>query len=229
MSFPDLPALIVCGSQIGIPDSTVLSRLWSSLVNDADLVSFRHEIEELPELWSLLASKDARLEQLPGLSSTHSLREWIRSGDSAALLSALRDSTTRNTLSALLTVLVHILEYLSYHQSNRETSHESVLRNLQGGGIQGLCIGMLSAASLACSKTTHEIARNGATALRLALCIGAYIDLDIVKSAQPMGSMAVRWPTGSESNGGEILEETLKSFPEVSVHLLSSDARKMSN
>lgn len=222
------PSLVVCGSQIGIPDAAYLSRLWSNLVHDADLVHLRHGAQELFELWSLMVERDDRLERISASASIRSLAEWAYSGDSTALWLDLRSSTARNTQLAVLTVLAHIIEYTNYlnlqdiksqageESKDSEDAHQCLLQAVQDGGIQGLCIGMLSATALACARTKTDFVKNGAVAVRLAMCIGAYIDLDSMKTAESMVSVAVRWPQGAEI-GEEVLKEAIEDLPEVSL------------
>lgn len=229
MSLTKLPTLLICGSQIGIPDAAYLSRLWSCLAHDSSSVSLKHEVEELFELWSLLLAKDVRLERLSASSSVHSLTQWACSGDPALLLTSLRTSKARNIHLAVLTVLAHMLEYNNYlsshvqshhlEPSERENAHQRILQSVQNGGIQGLCIGMLSATSLAYSKTRADLARNGAIAIRLAMCIGAYIDLDILESGESMSSLAVKWNPSEGVDRGKLVDETLRGFPEVRIYL----------
>lgn len=226
MSSTDLPpSLVVCGSQIGVPDAVFLSRLWSSLAHDAELIGLKQETEQIFDLWSLMVEKDPRLRQLSASPSIHRLTGWVRSGDPTALLLGLGTSTVRNTQLAVLTVLAHLLEYNNYlnlhltslgsGSSEPTDAHAKLLRTVQDGGIQGLCIGMLSATAMACSRTKSDLFRNGAIAIRLAVCIGAYIDLDSMESTHPTVSVAVRWPP-SEDIRGEVLKEALEEIPEVS-------------
>lgn len=225
MPSTNLPSLVVCGSQIGIPDAAYLSRLWSSLAHDAELVGLKRETEQIHDLWSLMVEQDARLERLSASSSIQSLTEWARSGDSTALLLALGTSTVRNTQLAVLTVLAHILEYANYlnvHGPSLDTGspepedgHGRLLQAVQDGGIQGLCIGMLSATAMACSRSKPELFRNGAIAVRLAVCIGAYIDLDSMETKHCMVSVAVRWPPGEDA-GKDVLKEALQDTSEAS-------------
>lgn len=78
---------------------------------------------------------------------------------------------------------------------------------------------MLSATSLAYSKTRADLARNGAIAIRLAMCIGAYIDLDILESGESMSSLAVKWNPSEGVDRGKLVDETLRGFPEVRIYL----------
>jgi hypothetical protein len=88
--------------------------------------------------------------------------------------------------------------------------------------FQGLCIGMISAAVMECSSTRTELGQNAAAALRLAMCIGAYVDSKRVLAMSGSNSnlnpsseivcFIARW--GIES-GREDMEAILGRYPEV--------------
>lgn len=48
------------------------------------------------------------------------------------------------------------------------TLHANIIENVKYAGIQGFCIGFLSATALACSKSEEDVGILGAVALRLA-------------------------------------------------------------
>ncbi|KAK0645193.1 Non-reducing polyketide synthase andM [Lasiodiplodia hormozganensis] len=205
---------------MGTPDATYLSRLRSILVNDPDLQGFRQELTELPEVWMLLVATEPSLERVAAAPLLQGLADWITSDNSSALPFA--EATTGNTLLAVLTVLAHILEYMSYLKHGQLTdgegdAHLDALKGVRDGGIQGLCIGLLSATALACSQTRAEVARHGAIAIRLALCVGAFIDLDDVQASEPTLCVSARWSPAEGDRGREKFEDVLDSYPQAYV------------
>jgi len=96
-----------------------------------------------------------------------------------------------------------------------------VLAGLKDGGIQGFCTGFLAATALACSKDEEEINVLGAVALRLAVCIGACVDLDsrFAKPSKTRGCVATRWKTELGRND---VDQVLRSYPDVSAIVSSS-------
>lgn len=218
MSTSTSPSLVVCGSRMGAADAAYISFLWSSLAHDPDLATLRHEITELPGLWALLEQTEPSLRNLSGaVGSVESLAEWAISGDSTALMTAV--GMTNNLQLAVMTVLAHILEYTTFlnHQERLgdRDAHLRTLDNVRDGGVQGLCIGLLSATAIACSRSKAEIAKHGAVAMRLALCVGAFVDLDEIQSPEPNVVVALRWSPGDINKGNNILKDLMDSSPEV--------------
>ncbi|POR36056.1 Polyketide synthase [Tolypocladium paradoxum] len=216
------PSLLICGSVIPKqPDVAYLSRLRSSLIHDPSLADLRDGVAELPDLWSLLVEKEPSLDCVGVAPFLQSLAEWMTRSNSSALPTAER--TSRNTRLAVLTVLAHIVEYMTYlqsHEVGEENEHASSLEGVRDGGIQGLCIGLLSAIALACSQNKTEVARHGAIAVRLALCVGAFVDLDETEQPEPTVCISARWPRG-EGDGGdgaarghEAFQALLGSYPQ---------------
>ncbi|KAL4760329.1 non-reducing polyketide synthase spyA [Aspergillus foveolatus] len=160
-------------------------------------------------------------------------------------------ATLPNVLLAPLTVVIHLAQYIHYlddlsldlglegaaadaHVYIREAFAATPPAQSPDTGIdtaskfQGLCIGTISAVVMECSSTRTELGRNAATALRLAMCIGAYVDS---KRALAMSGsncslnpsfeivcFIARW--GVES-GREDVEAILSRYPEayISVEL----------
>lgn len=206
-------SLIVCGPQIDIPDTNYLSHLRSILIHDPNLRTLRQEAIELTELWSLLVAREPALSRVAASPALRGLAEWITNGDVTALRVAER--TSRNMLLAVLTVLAHILEYaanLNHGDDNRGDVHVKSLEDVRDGGIQGLCIGLLSATALASSRTRAQVAKNGAIALRLALCVGACIDHEETQSEEQTICLTARW---SSSHREQAFMKVFNSFPQV--------------
>lgn len=168
----------------------------------------------------LLVATEPSLERVAAAPLLQGLADWITSDNSSALPFA--EATTGNTVLAVLTVLAHILEYMTYLKHGHVTdgegdAHLDALKGVRDGGIQGLCIGLLSATALACSQTRAEVARHGAIAIRLALCVGAFIDLDDVQASEPTLCVSARWSPAEGDRGRENFEHVLDSYPQVRV------------
>nr|ALQ32926.1 putative polyketide synthase [Fusarium redolens] len=216
------PSLLVCGSVISDPDHAYLSRIRSSIIHNPHLADLRDAVIELPELWPLLVEREHSLERVSAAPVLQNLVEWIEC-DNPLLPLAVR--TSRNVQLAVLTVLSHISEYMIYlssHDMSEEDgrgnldAHTSVLEGVRDGGIQGLCVGLLSAIALACSPTNTDVAKHGAVAVRLALCVGALVDLDEIELSEPTVCICTRWPQGEGDGDGreEVLRAVLDSYPQ---------------
>ncbi|KAG5659884.1 hypothetical protein KAF25_003406 [Fusarium avenaceum] len=221
-----LPSMLICGSVISDPDTVYLSRLRSNIIHNPHLTDLRDALLELPELWSLLVEKEHSLERVGAALVLQNLVEWIECDNSSLPLAG---RTSRNTQLAVLTVLAHISEYMFYlssHDMSEEDSrgnldaHTSILKSVCDGGIQGLCVGLLSAMALACSATSTDVAKNGAIAVRLALCVGALVDLDEIELSEPTVCISTRWPRGEGDGSEEVLKAVLDSYPQSYIGVL---------
>nr|BCP96883.1 non-reducing polyketide synthase [Penicillium shearii] len=204
-----LPSAIVCGPQTNLPSQRNLDWLRSYLTQRPDVEHLLQAVLELPDLLSALQEHDHDLRLIPA-SSLKDLREWCL--DHSIILQI--PETLPNVLLAPLTVLIHIIQYLEYcdHLSSEDV-HARVRQSIRNGGFQGLCTGSLSAAALACSTTRPEIGQNAAVALKLAMCVGAYVDLGLALEADsPMTCFIARWRHGSQR---EDVDQILNNFPQA--------------
>lgn len=213
-----LPSLIAFGSQTTWPTSEYLFQLRAALLLEPRLRTFLIAIKELPRLWQDLIAYDPRLTAVPGEKCLDDLVEWVNHGELQST-----SGLPPNVLTTPFTIIIHVIQYFHYIDG-LQTNHAEVLKNVKTGGIQGFCTGILTAIAVACSKDEEDINVFGAVALKLALCIGAYVDLDgaFASEVNETTSIAVRWR--SEAGHDSILE-TLKSFPEVSMTHKDLDAR----
>ncbi|KAL9079385.1 MAG: hypothetical protein Q9157_001731 [Trypethelium eluteriae] len=181
---------------------------------------------ELQSFWRTLVSHDPLLDKAPALAAIDTLQRWLAEGD--ALKSALDmgdvSTSSPNVLLTPLTVLVHIGLYFQYlHDHAIEgLTHETLLRNLKHGGAQGLCAGIISAFVCASSKTETDIGENAAIALRLALALGAYVDIDgsFGQNSTEYSCLALRWKSDSEK---QLCDEVLGNYRQVAYESVSYD------
>ena len=188
MNMVGLPSLITFGALAPLPEADGLKQLRrryiKTLVGDT--------IQNLGSTWERLRARDASLEVLGGKGVVSALAQWmVAPGDASSELDRV---SKQNMVTMPMTVLSHVSQYLAYiEQSNGHINHASILASVTaGGGIQGLCAGLLSAAVVASGRNEDEIMEHAATAIRLAFCIGAYVDLDQIH-VSTTSSLAVRW------------------------------------
>ena len=94
--------------------------------------------------------------------------------------------------------------------------HDVVLEGLESGGIQGFCVGFLSALAVFSSEKEADIGAVAAISLRLAVSIGAYVDQDGV-FAEPSNETAcaiIRWRGENVSKRDE-LTDLIRTYPDV--------------
>ena len=212
------PSIIAFGSQTPWPSSGYLVNLRAALLLEPRLKPFLIAIKGLPTLWRDLIAHDPKLTAVPGQAWLDHLVEWVNHGESQSI-----SGSPPNVLTMPFTIIIHIIQY-SHYVHGLQTNHAEVLKNVETGGIQGFCTGLLTAIAVACSKDEEAIDVFSVVALKLALCIGAYVDLDgaFANEVNETTSVAVRWR--SEAGHDSILD-TLKSYPEVSMAHKGVDVR----
>lgn len=210
MAAQSLPSIVVFGSQTTWPSSLQLVQLRAVLLRDPHLLTFLTAIRGLPALWETLVGYDARLKQVPGLKSLNAIQRWVEDG----ILVSSR-IIPPNVLSTPLTTIIHIAQYFHYLKSNDcGATHSLILENAQLGGVQGLCTGILSAIAVACSESEDAIGKHASVALRLAVCIGAYVDLEGAFGNPPNEMLCCIVRQKPELNKDNLLE-ILQSYPDV--------------
>lgn len=205
-----LPSLIVFGSQTEWPSNRILIQLRESLLNDPFLSTFLTAIKELPQLWEVLLESSPNLKRVPGLELANDIVGWIEHGKFS-----LTSDVPPNILTTPFTIIVHIVHYFRFLKDNRgHITHTDIIESVKSAGIQGFCAGFLSAIALACSRSEEDLGSLAAVALRLAFCIGAFVDLDGAFADPPNETclFAVYWKSGESKD--EVLH-LLKGFPEV--------------
>lgn len=207
-----LASLIAFGPQTSTPSTEYLSRLRVNLLNDPRLRTFLRAIKELPKTWQTLVESNSDLRNVPGLQSISDIHQWVDQGESAWTTKVLP-----NVLLTQLTVIIHIVEYFQYlDNGKRNATHSQVLEGVLHGGIQGFCSGLLAAIALACSKDEGGVNVLGAVALRLAMCIGAFVDLEGAFASTPHEAccLAVRWRPEA---GRDQVRAILRGYPDVRI------------
>ncbi|KAF6802911.1 Iterative polyketide synthase CazM 5 [Colletotrichum sojae] len=219
---PEPISLLVCGPLLWNAGPAHLSRVRSGLVHTPQLEALRRAVTELPEIWPLLVATEPSLERLDAAPLLQGFAEWITNGNPAALLAAGHSS--KNTQLAVLTVLSHLTEYAALLSSrctagedDWDEAHAKTLQGLRESGIQGLCVGLLSAGVVACARSLTEVAELGAAAVRLALCAAAFVDLDQTESADPAVCLSARFSraVAERLESREPFKEALQDYPQA--------------
>ncbi|KAF6792044.1 polyketide synthase (beta-ketoacyl synthase), partial [Colletotrichum musicola] len=90
-----------------------------------------------------------------------------------------RVSELPTTLTLIINFLFQMAQYISLLEPTGEHDARRLLTgHLEKAGAQGFCVGFLSAVTVATSRSEKELLETAVRALRLALCIGAYVDLN---------------------------------------------------
>lgn len=186
------PGLISFGTVSQRPAPDQLDEVRTLLQQQSYLAPICHTLQGLKKLWETLISQNASLESINGPYTATQLSEWITGAISSKQL-----ENNGSLLQMPLTILVHIAQYIVYLRHGEE-SHEAIIDSTALGGVQGFGIGILSALAIASAKTENDLGRLGATSIKFAFCIGAYVDLDYRRRCGQNGrtrTLSVRWKT----------------------------------
>ncbi|KAF2972671.1 hypothetical protein GQX73_g957 [Xylaria multiplex] len=207
-----LPSLLVFGPQHGIPSKEALEDLRLELISNLQLSALKNAVTELPHLWEALIGFDQDLLQVPGDDYLRRLSQWVKDGDSFP-----HDKGNPPNFYALaVTVLFQISQYVRYLKHFGTNAHSRLLESVKAAGVQGFCVGFISAIVVASSKTEADIGSAAAVGLRLAVCIGAYVDLNSVRTRGTGGAscVAIRWREGGALARID-LDEMLPSYSDA--------------
>ncbi|PTU23969.1 hypothetical protein P175DRAFT_0469512 [Aspergillus ochraceoroseus IBT 24754] len=211
--------MLVFGPQCSLPQGEAAEDLRQVLVSHPQLEGLRAAVNGLPALWHDLTQADPELRHVPGDTYLRDLVQWMETGDLTCF------DHEFNTLSFPLMTLLQIALYVRYLALLQEQHpYERVRKSLEYSGVHGFCLGFLSAAAVAQAETEADLAVSAAVSIRLAVCVGAYVDKDSV-FAQPVrltASMAVRWR--NEDTTREEVDQLLQKFPQTYVSCVNDES-----
>ncbi|KAJ8128197.1 hypothetical protein O1611_g5440 [Lasiodiplodia mahajangana] len=221
ISSKPLPSLLVFGPQTGFPSEETLEDLRQELISNPLLSALREQVAGLPQLWEAIVDLDGDLSELPGANYLGQLRQWAEEGGSFPH----HQDPPLNLYALAVTFLLQICQYARYIRQLGDGSHSKVLESVRAAGIQGFCIGFITAVAVASSKTEAEIGRAAASGLRLAMCIGAYVDLDTARTQDVGGAscVAVRWKESNAAGKSE-LDAIIDSYPDAYISSINDAA-----
>ncbi|KAI8629900.1 beta-ketoacyl synthase [Xylariaceae sp. FL1651] len=156
------------------------------------LAFLRRALSDLPSLLPSLESK----EMSPLVSKLEHIQELA---DFALGRSVLNSTALSNVHLAALTVVYQAVEFIRSFGllENTADSYSTVtawdVPKLQG--VQGFCLGFLSAAATASSKNWKQIEQNFSASIRIAVCIGTVIEADLLSYKDGLRSLSIRWKT----------------------------------
>ncbi|KAM3418842.1 hypothetical protein BST61_g4806 [Cercospora zeina] len=185
-----IPSLVSFGALAPWPSLHWQGRLKANLKEDRTLGPVVAAVLELPSLWEMLRSNDCELDSSTGKDAADRLAQWLTDDTKEHLL-----EETRHAVTMPITVISHVVQYLYFlQQTDGVINHALLLKHVaNGGGIQGLCAGILSALAIASASHQSDIGLCAASSIRLAFCVGVYVDLDQERSTK-FTTLAVRWP-----------------------------------
>ncbi|KAJ5388986.1 Acyl transferase/acyl hydrolase/lysophospholipase [Penicillium cataractarum] len=171
-----------------------LSFIHTTLQNTPSLKFLEAVLEELPSLWLVLTDTWPALSQVPGAEQLEVLGR-LGQGE--------RVTSPNVALNVILTPVTVLRQMIEYWTDRKGLDNHRIIDS------QGFCVGFLAAAAVSFSHGTDDFPAIASVMVRLAVCIGAAVDLDALEHGHTQ-SVAVRWK-------GEAENEKLKQI------LLGSD------
>ncbi|TGO11946.1 hypothetical protein BTUL_0098g00320 [Botrytis tulipae] len=214
---------LVFGPQTNSFDAAHLSAVRNSLVSNKRLKPFYNAITELSDFLPTLLAHDSSLQKLPAVEYCTFLIQWLETG---SLVPEPMNRDLPNMVCTPLTVIIHVVQFFNYLETHYGPVHayDNFLASATPIGAQGFCIGFLTAAAVTCASDEDTLVKLCSNALRLALCIGAYVDLDQSNARENLTTaVMVSW---SEKNKPVYdVYEFLKDFPEAYISVISDKTK----
>lgn len=187
--------------------SKSLVELRTILQENSDLNFLSSTISELPSLWPAILEVWPDLDIVPAKKRLTELCRFFQGGPDVAF-----STPTNNILLCPLTVITQIVDFWKLtHGFDLPSLFEAQLR-----GVQGFCLGFLTAITVSCSRDEKQFQALASKAVRLALCMGALVDLDALDTPDSSDcalTIAVRWKSNEHLKH---LQHTMKLYPDVS-------------
>jgi hypothetical protein len=202
--------LFLCGPQARFPSGDEIEQLRQTLLDQKDFChSLIATLKGLPDILQKLAALDGTLKRFPLVASIDFLLQWLESGTLS-----LPVNTLPNISSFPFTILLQTALFLRHlARTNTGPDYRPTIQSLQKYGVQGFCTGFLTAAAIGFSRNEEQLAEFIAMSLRLAACIGAYVDHNA--SSSPVCALSIRWREGQFSRSQ--VEDFLTGYKHVRV------------
>ncbi|KAI4254411.1 MAG: hypothetical protein LQ352_003113 [Teloschistes flavicans] len=204
--------VLLFGPQALAFDEASFHRLRSVISSDANHRWVLQVVEELPRHWDNLRRVFPELSTVPGARLLEDLGDWFRNG---SMKRQATDSHIPNVLLSPLVVIAQLTQYSQYLNSGSRSQQDVFASARTNAETLGFCTGILSAVVVSCSKDETQFAQLGATAVRLAMLVGALVDAqDAGDSDGESRSLATVWR--SQQSSSEVTR-ILEHFPQVNI------------
>lgn len=175
-------------------------------------------VATLPTLWEAAASAIPEIQQSPSPGCIQEIQTWAETGklqnDSLPIL---------NSVLTPVTIITELVQYI-LHLENDALAAQNPPRN---HAALGLCTGLLSAFAVSSSANQADLEKYGAVAIRLAVLIGAVVDIQDKSDSEHSNwtSMSASWSSTEQKRA---INATMAKFPQVSYPEVSlfSDCRQ---
>ncbi|EAS32138.2 polyketide synthase [Coccidioides immitis RS] len=173
-------------------------------------------ISELPALWPAVLDVCPSLDKIPAKKKLNELVRFLtEGGDPAAILSS-EPLPSNNIIISPLTVVYQIIEFWKLsHGYFFDSNDDSGCQNPSNiSDVQGFCLGFLTAISVSCARSEAQFQSLSSKAVRLAMCLGAWVDFDALNHnvSECASAVAVRWKSDTH---WKQLEHTMALYPKA--------------
>ncbi|KAE8148647.1 hypothetical protein BDV25DRAFT_141606 [Aspergillus avenaceus] len=202
---------VLFGPQGAVTQESLVG-IRNSLQENSDLKFLSGIVSDLHALWPIITNAWPDLSRLEGKAQLIALSNFLQGGSVLSVSEA-----SNNIIQSPLTVVSQVIDFwkLTHGLDHRQFTET------QFQDVQGFCLGFLGATVVSCSKNEVQFQSLAATAVRLALCMGALVDLDALDAFDcdnHASAVAVRWKSTTDL---EHLKCTLKLFPAAYISCIS--------
>jgi hypothetical protein len=194
------------GPEERIPSAGILTQLRQILQEDPTFAAITACLRQLPNTWHIITQQDPRLKSTTGEKRAVALPCLLLDDGEH------EDDLYANQVIMPMTVLVHMVQYRQFLQQNLSTNHKSIMQSVAAGGVQGFCAGLFSAFAVCCMSTEEDFDACATYAIKLAMCVGAYVDLVGGLEDLEMASAVLRW---SATDGRDRANEVVARYQSV--------------
>lgn len=196
--------LLLFGPQALSFSTTTFADIHARVVQTSENAWIKQTITSLPGLWDALVKEFPQYGALEGKQLLRDLDRWFETGTMEHA-----EPHLPNILLSPMVVITQLTEYVDYlktmpHAADQQT--ETV----------GFCTGLLTALAASLASDIKGIRQYGAIAIKLAMIIGAVVDVqDITSPNGPSKSLAVAWDSAETQDR---LNQIIDQSSEVSGH-----------
>ncbi|CAG7958524.1 unnamed protein product [Penicillium salamii] len=215
--------VVIFGPQCSLGSEAIV-KINHSLAGNVHLQFLLGVLKDLPSLWESIIDAYPELVRIPGLESLTALAHLFEESNDTVSSPGIVSPAgfTENVILTPLTVVSHLLEYWNL---NEGFPASEIVVPPEVTDVQGFCVGFLPATVVACTRDINDFKTMASATIRLAVCIGALVDLDQAVNShvddpeESAVSIAVRWKSEDDF---EYFQRSLASSPTVSYPLAFS-------
>lgn len=187
-----------------------------SLQETNELKFLSEIIAELPAVWTKIAQACPAMDEVNGKKQLEMVADFFANGKTAAPEIVSEECQRNNVTITPLSVVYQIVEYWKLSNSDERSDYGLPDLTTNISNVQGFCLGILVAISVSCSRSEAEFGRLASTAVRLALLLAAWVDLDALDQDDSACAIAVRCKSAINF---QQLDQILLQYPDVSAIL----------